>query len=109
MSEGASRLRLAREMSGLSLTQVANILGTDVTSISSAEEGVRKVGGDEIARLAEVYEVDRSWLAGEGGDKVDLQDARFGLTSENYEGLDPADLDILRRVLAAMRGTGSDT
>lgn len=105
MSTVISRIRQAREMSGLSLAQVASILGDDVTSISSAEEGARALEDREIARLAEVYEVDRSWLAGGGADKVDLHDARFGLASGNYDGLDPADLDMLRMVLAAMRGT----
>lgn len=104
MSAVASRLRLAREMSGLSLTQVANILGTDAASIESAEEGARAANPEEIARLADVYEVDPSWLAGAGAEKIDLNDARFDLASADYAELDPADVEVLRSALAAMRG-----
>jgi transcriptional regulator with XRE-family HTH domain len=105
MSAVASRLRLARELSGLSLAQVANILGTDAASIEITEEGARAAGPEEIVRLADVYEVDPSWLAGVGTEKVDLNDARFDLASADYAGLDPADVDMLRSALAAMRGT----
>lgn len=81
---------------------------TTSLSIPSAEDGARALEGREIARLAELYEVDRSWLAGGGTDKVDLNDARFSLASGNYDGLDSADIDMLRIVLAAMRGTEVD-
>lgn len=104
MSVVASRLRLARELSGLSLVQVANILDTDAATIKNAEEGSRMVSPEEIARLAEVYEVDPSWLSGTGDEKVDLDDARFDLASSDYAGLDQADIEVLRSALAAMRG-----
>lgn len=104
MSAVATRLRLARELSGLSLAQVANILGTDASSIESAEEGARAAGPEEIERLADIYEVDASWLAGAGAEKIDLNDARFDLTSADYAEFDPADVEVLRSALAAMRG-----
>jgi transcriptional regulator with XRE-family HTH domain len=96
-------------LSGLSRTQVASILGIDLGAITSAEDGERIVSSDELKRLSDIYEVDRSWLAGEGADKIDVHDSRFRMTSGELEKLDPADQDMVLRVLAAMRGTeGND-
>jgi hypothetical protein len=81
-----------------------NILGTDAASIGSTEAGARAAGPEEIARLADVYEVGPSWLAGAGAEKIDLNNVRFDLASADYAELDAADVEVLRSALAAMRG-----
>ena len=48
----ASRLKIAREMAGLSQNQVAKMLGMKRPAISEIEAGRRKVSADEIAQLA---------------------------------------------------------
>ena len=57
ISKIAYKLRLAREMAGLSQNQVAQILGLKRPAISEIEAGRRKVSAEEIAELARIYSV----------------------------------------------------
>tara|TARA_B100002049_G_scaffold110078_1_gene81224 strand:- start:6148 stop:6486 length:339 start_codon:yes stop_codon:yes gene_type:complete len=60
--EIAERLKKARELSGLSQTQVASKLGVQRPAISEIEAGRRKVSAEEIIDFAKLYKVDSSWL-----------------------------------------------
>lgn len=103
----ASRIREARKMAGLSQTQVAKMLGLHRPSISEIEAGNRSVSAEEIARLAEIFDVSASWLLGEGVDKVDVYDNKLQLAARELQKLKPEDLDRLLTLLTSMR-TGSD-
>src|SRR5919199_6011728 len=89
----AARLREARKMAGLSQAQVAKRLGLHRPSITEAEAGNRKVSADEIAKLAEIYDVSLSWLLGEGADKLDIHDDKIKLAARELRKLKPDDLD----------------
>lgn len=102
----ASRLREARKMAGLSQAQVAKILGLHRPSITEAEAGNRKVSADEIAKLAELYDVSVSWLLGEGAEKLDIHDDKIQLAARELHKLKPDDLDRLLTILASMRTEG---
>lgn len=99
----SERLKEARKLAGLSQGQVASILGMHRPSITEMELGNRRVSADELAKLAEVYDVSVSWLLGESPDSLDTQDPRLELAARELSKLKPEDLDRLLKLLAAMR------
>jgi transcriptional regulator with XRE-family HTH domain len=102
-SQIAERLKEARKLAGLSQGQVAKILGLHRPSISEMEAGNRRVSADEIARLAEIYDVNVAWLLGEAPETIDTQDPRLELAARELSKLKPDDLERLLKLLAAMR------
>jgi len=103
----ASRIREARKMAGLSQAQVAKILGLHRPSVSEIEAGNRNASAEEIAKLAEIFDVSVAWLLAEGVDKVDIHDNKLQLAARELQKLKPEDLDRLLILLASMR-TGRD-
>jgi len=61
------------------------------------------ISADELARLAEIYDVGVAWLLGEAPDTLDAQDPRLELAARELTKLKPDDLDRLLKLLAAMR------
>src|ERR1044071_4366244 len=70
----AARLKEARKLAGLSQGHVAKILGLHRPSVSEMEAGNRRVSADELARLAELYDVSVAWLLGETPETLDAQE-----------------------------------
>ena len=99
----AERLKEARKLAGLSQGRVAKILGLHRPSVSEMEAGNRRVSADELARLAEMYDVSVAWLLGEAPETIDTQDPRLELAARELTKLKPDDLDRLLKLLAAMR------
>ncbi len=102
----ASRIRKAREMSGLSQGQAAKKLGLHRPSITEVEAGNRKVSAEEIAKFAALYKVSVSWLLGEGEEQLDRNDSKLQLAAREMEKLKPEDLDTILAVIASIRGGG---
>lgn len=98
----AERLRMAREMAGLSQGQVAKALGLHRPSISEMEAGRRRVSAEELAKLAELYVVDLSWLAGGETRPAEHQD-RVELAARELSKLRDEDLDRVLKMLSALR------
>lgn len=105
----AERLREARRLAGLSQGQVARLLGMHRPSISGIEAGNRRVSADELARLAEAYDVSIAWLLGDIPDTFDTHDPRLELAARELAKLKPNDLERLLRLLAAMRDESAPT
>jgi transcriptional regulator with XRE-family HTH domain len=99
----AERLKEARKLSGLSQGHVAKILGLHRPSVSEMEAGNRRVSADELARLAEIYDVSVAWLLGEAPETIDFHDPRLELAARELSKLKPEDLERLLKLLAAMR------
>ena len=99
----AERVKEARKLAGLSQGRVAKILGLHRPSISEMEAGNRRVSADELARLAEIYDVGVAWLLGESPDTFDVGDPRLELAARELAKLKPEDLERLLRLLAALR------
>ena len=99
----ASRLREARKMAGLTQGQVAKEMDLHRPTVSEIEAGNRSVTVQELAKFAELYEVDVGWLAGEGAEKLDPHDDRVQLAFRDLEKLSEADLDKLMTALAAIK------
>ncbi len=106
------RLKEARKLAGLSQGHVARMLGLHRPSVSEMEAGNRRVSADELARLAEIYDVNVAWLLGQAPETLDAQDPRLELAARELSKLKPDDLEHLLRLLAAMRtdatATGGD-
>lgn len=102
----ANRIREARKMAGLSQAQVAKMLSLHRPSISEIEAGNRSVSAEEMAKLAEIFDVSVSWLIGEGAEKVDVHDNKLQLAARELQKLKPEDLDRLLTILASMRSGG---
>ena len=73
----AKRLKEARKLAGLSQGHVAKILNLHRPSVSEMEAGNRRVSADELARLAEIYDVSVAWLLGETPETLDAHDPRL--------------------------------
>ena len=99
----AARLRSAREMAGLSQGQVAKLLGLHRPSVSEIEAGRRKVSAEELARFAEMYRVDLSWLTGSVAETDTGRDDRVQLAAREFSKLHPEDLDRVMGLLQALR------
>ncbi|MCG3121875.1 MAG: hypothetical protein GIKADHBN_00247 [Phycisphaerales bacterium] len=99
----ASRIREARRLAGLSQGQVAKMLDLQRPSVTEMESGKRAVAAEELAKLAEVFDVSVAWLLGEGATKLDAQDDRLHLAARELQKLKSKDLDRLLTILASMR------
>jgi transcriptional regulator with XRE-family HTH domain len=99
----AERLKEARKLAGLSQGHVAKILGLHRPSVTEMESGNRRVSADELARLAEIYDVNVAWLLGDAPETLDAQDPRLELAARELSKLKPDDLERLLKLLAAMR------
>ena len=95
-----SRLRMARELAGLSQAQVAKMLSLHRPSISEIEAGRRKVSAEELAKLADVYDVNISWLTGTEDDE---DNDKIKLAARELAKLKPADYERMMYLLRALR------
>jgi len=100
----ASRLREARALAGLSQGQAAKKMGMHRPTVSEIEAGNRNVNATELARFAEIYDVDFVWLSGVGSDQLEPDDERLQLAFRELKKIKAEDLERLMRVLAALRG-----
>lgn len=98
--EIAQRLKTARELSGLSQGQVANMLGIHRPSVSAIEAGTRKVSAEEIKEFARIYDVSTSWLLGE---EADENLAKIEWAARELSKLKQEDMDKLLDLLKIIR------
>jgi transcriptional regulator with XRE-family HTH domain len=99
----ADRLRQARKAAGLSQGQVAKLLNMHRPTISEIEAGNRRVSAEELSKFSEMYDITVSWLIGETGDQLEIDDPRLQLAARELSKLNPDDLERLLRLLASMR------
>ena len=105
----AERLKEARKLAGLSQGHVARLLGLHRPSVTEMEAGNRRVSADELAQIAEIYDVSVAWLLGEAPEILDAQDPRLELAARELAKLKPDDLERLLRLLAVMRSDSTAT
>lgn len=99
----AERIREARKQAGLSQGQVAKLMGLHRPSVSEIEAGNRRVRAEELAKLAEFFDVSVAWLLGDVPESVETDDPRIQLAARELKKLKPKDLERLLRLLASMR------
>ncbi len=103
----ASRLRLAREMAGLTQGQVAKSLGWHRPTVSEIEAGRRKVSAEELSKLAEIYGVNVPWIVGEEEQSEPSSD-RARLAARELGKLKDEDLDRLLQLIRALKTSGGN-
>ncbi len=99
----ASRLRLSREMAGLTQGQVAKSLDWHRPTVSEIEAGRRRVSVEELATLAEMYGVNVPWIVGEGDEDSSLAADRVKLAARELSKLREEDLDRVLQLIQALR------
>ena len=99
----AQRIREARTLAGLSQGQVARMMSMHRPTVSEIEAGNRRVSGEEITRLADIFDVSAAYLLGEAPDKLAMDDPKLQLAARELAKLPPDALDGLLRALAAVR------
>lgn len=58
LSQGGERMRQARILKGLSITDLARLVYTDPSHLSGVESGKRKGSNDLLKRVAEALEIE---------------------------------------------------
>lgn len=99
----AARLRLAREMAGLSQAQAAKLMDLHRPTVSEIEAGRRRVAVEELKLFARIYRVGVGWLAGDRPEAADPKDDRIQLAARELKKLRPSDLERVMRLLGALR------
>ena len=105
----ASRLRLSREMAGLSQSQVARNLNWHRPTVSEIEAGRRRVSAEELTTLAEMYGVSATWVLGEEDKDTSLADDRVKLAARELSNLRKRDLDQILQLIQALRASRGDS
>ncbi|MDD5369719.1 MAG: helix-turn-helix transcriptional regulator [Anaerolineaceae bacterium] len=101
----AQRLRMARELAGLSQGQVAKIMGLHRPSISELEAGRRNVSVQELKTFSQLYNVEFDWLAGNNPTNVDENQDQIQLAARELSKLRTDDLDRLLEILKVLRAS----
>ena len=99
----ASRLKLAREMAGLTQGQVASQLGWHRPTVSEIEAGRRRVPAEELKTLSELYGVNVPWLMGEA--EEDGVSDRAKLAARQLNKLSDEDLDRLLLLIRSLKSS----
>lgn len=105
----ASRLRLSREMAGLTQGQVAKNLDWHRPTVSEIEAGRRRVFAEELAVLAEMYGVNVPWIMGEEDEDSSIAADRVKLAARELSKLREEDLDRVLQLVQALRTSRNDT
>ena len=105
----ASRLRLSREMAGLTQGQVAKSLDWHRPTVSEVEAGRRRVSAEELTTLAEMYGVNVPWIVGEVNEDSSLAADRVKLAARELSKLREEDLDRVLQLVQALRASRGDT
>jgi transcriptional regulator with XRE-family HTH domain len=95
----STRLRQAREASGLSQSQAARLLGMHRPTVSNIEAGERKVSAGELKEFAEVYKVSTEWLL----DEAMESNSQIKLAARKLSGLRDKDLETVMRIVDSLR------
>ena len=105
----ASRLRLSREMAGLTQGQVAKSLDWHRPTVSEIEAGRRRVSAEELATLAEMFGVDVLWIMGDEDEDPSLVADRVKLAARELSKLREEDLDRVLQLVQALRASRGST
>ena len=101
----ASRLRLSREMAGLTQGQVARRLNWHRPTVSEIEAGRRRVPAEELNTLAEMYGVNVAWVVGEDDEDSSLAADRVNLAARELSKLREGDLERVFQLIKALRAS----
>ena len=104
----ASRLRLSRQMAGLTQGQVAKNLNWHRPTVSEIEAGRRRVSAEELSTLSGLYGVNVPWILGEEDEGSSLASDRVKLAARELSKLREDDLDRVLQLVQALRASRDD-
>lgn len=99
----AERLKLARELSGLSQLHAAKMLQMSRPTISEVEAGRRNVSGAEIVQFSDLYDVDAKWILGENDEEQSYVESKMNLAARKLSKMSDEDVNKLFKLLSAMK------
>lgn len=98
----ADKLKLARDLSGLSQSQAAKILHLSRPTISEIEQGRRNVSGTELKQFSDIYDVDINWILSESEENDDINN-KIQLAAREISKMSDKDADKLFKLLSSMK------
>ena len=99
--EIAKRLRMARDLAGLSQGQAARQLGWHRPTLSEVEAGRRKVSAEELSLLADLYTVNIPWILGD--EEPQIASAKAMLAARKLSQLRDEDIDLLLSLISSLK------
>lgn len=97
--EIATRLKKARELSGLSQAQVAKKLNVPRPAISEIEAGRRKVSAEELGQFSKLYKVDSSWVLSENDEETEVSQGKLKFAARELSKMSEEDKNKLFDIL----------
>ncbi len=97
----AERLKLARELSGLSQAQAATILNFSRPTISEIEQGRRNVSGTELIQFSDIYDVDVNWIL--SGAEDEYANSKIQLAAREISKMTEDEVNKLFKLLSSMK------
>jgi len=104
--ELANRVRMARELAGLSQGQVAKRMNVHRPTISEIEAGRRNLKAEEIEYFANLYGVDMKWLISGEVSEEKLSSGVLAAARE-LNSMSPEDLDLLMETIKIIKSKGT--
>jgi transcriptional regulator with XRE-family HTH domain len=98
----ADKLKLARELSGLSQAQAAKVLEISRPTISEIEQGRRNVTGAEVKQFANVYGVDVAWVLSEQNESDEVS-TKVQLAAREIGKMSEGEVEKLFKLLSSMK------
>lgn len=99
----AERLRLARELAGLSQVQAGKMLGVSRPTISEIEAARRNVTGAELVQFSEIYDVETSWLLSSNETDEDFVESRIQLAARELSKMSQSEREKLFKLISSMK------
>lgn len=99
----AQRLKVARDLAGLSQAQVAQIVGLKRPAITEIEAGRRNVTSAELKILADTYDVDVNWLVNGEDSTEGPTAAKMQLAARELSKMNDDDVEKLFNLLSSMK------
>ena len=99
----AERLKLARELAGLSQSQTAKLLNISRPTVSEIEAGRRNVASTEVIKFSELYDVDVSWVLGNDEKNENYAKSKIQLAARELSKMSENDVNKLLKLLSAMK------
>ncbi len=99
----SERLRIAREMAGLSQNQAAKLLNISRPTISEIEAGRRNVTSVELSEFSDLYNVDILWLHGRTSFNENSVEDTIKLAARELQNMNDSDVEKLKIILSSMK------
>jgi transcriptional regulator with XRE-family HTH domain len=94
-------LRAARKRAGITTVRAAEALDVRRPAIWEMEHGKRRVSAEELAKLADLYDVSATWLLERASSRA--RDDRAELAAQELARMSDADLDRLSAAIKIVR------